>query len=464
MNNLSQIGDYTIKRELGAGGFGVVYLVEKDGKQYALKKLSESVVSADVSERFIKEALKIEEIRKKHNIEYLVKIYEVIFDQKSFVMEFIKEDSISYFKNNKDANFIISFIYSVNQLHEIGIAHRDIKPENLRVKDNKPVLIDFGVASWWDSKSNIIPTGTRYYSPPEIICMFDEYKYAKESKKASKNLIFIKPKNAKERIKYIKKLHDVYSLGITIGELLTGILPFNKLSYFEYLDNGTSEGYKKWLKQIPKEFREFVTHATAFNPKNRSSLSDLIQKSEYLKHPKTKVVNSKISVKETLLDFWESKYQCNDCEKEIEPPAKFCPYCRATFSTLTLVVEPVQELELNITSQSLLDIKFPEDNTGKILINIDIKKKDFTFSIGRDYEKSDISFVDDNWMSGVHGFIKKRGNKVFYIDGVGENLPTNPSNYNNIPVGKNEVELLCGSFLILGSSMLTVKKIFGGSV
>jgi len=462
METGAEVKGYRVLRKLGTGGFGAVYLVEKEGRRYALKQLSDNLINPDISERFIKEALRMEEIRRQHNIGYLVRIYEVMFDRKAFVMEYIPEGSIPYFKKGPDPDFLKTLIQVIHLLHELGIAHRDIKPENLRVKNRQPVLIDFGVASWWDSHSNIIPTGTRYYSPPEIVCMFDEYRYAQAAKKASRDLIGIKPDHPRERVKYIKKLHDVYSLGITIGELLTGTLPFNKLSYFEYLDQGNSEAYRKWLGRIPVPFRDFVSRATVFSPDNRLPLQDIIRLSTDIFDGDFQMASVTISLPGgTSLDFIESDYQCNECDRAVQAPVTACPHCGAAFSAVGLVVEPDQQVVINADRPQVFKLKITDRDRERIMIALDMREKDFALALGRDPERTDISFPDDNWMSGIHGHLIKKGDKVFFQDGNRGKLPTNPSHYNNIPLGHTEIELLAGSFLLSGSTVLSIRKYMG---
>lgn len=462
MTQLTEIKNYRILKKLGSGGFGVVYLVEKDRRQYALKKLSESVVNPDISERFIKEALKIEEIRRRNDISCLVRIHEVIFEHKAFVMEYIQEGSVSYFKSRKDHRFLQILVQVVRNLHEIGIVHRDIKPENLRVKDKKPVLIDFGVASWWDSKSNIIPTGTRYYSPPEIVCMFDEYRHAKKAKKANRDLVAIKPDSVMERIKYIKKLHDVYSLGITVGELLTGTLPFNKLSYFEYLDKGTSRDYQKWLAGIPDPFQDFVSRATVFNPRQRSPLTDLYLRSGLADADDGKIVTATLGLPEDSGPWAnEASFHCIDCDRSVDAALSSCPQCGALYTTLAMEVDPVQELIIRDSMDQVFKLQAGIGGKKGNLFAVNIRREDFKIRIGRDPERVDVAFPDDNWMSGVHGQIIKRGKQLYYRDGVDGTPPTNPSHFNNVPIGKNEVELLAGAFLLAGSTVFTIRKFMG---
>lgn len=451
------IGDYQLIKEIGAGGFGSVFLVEKNGKQYALKKLAAGIATPEVSERFIREALKVEELRKNYQLDYLVRIEEVLFDQLAFVMEYIPQGSAQYFKTKKDLEFISLFIQAIYQLHQIGVVHRDLKPSNLRVLDSRPVLIDFGIASWWDGNSNIMPAGTKYYSPPEIVCLFDEYKKLKAAREANIQLIEIMPDNAKERIKYIKKLHDIYGLGITVGELLTGSIPFNRESYIDYLKNGDDPAYHAWLSKIPEKYREFVGRATTFSPLDRPQLENLFDNLTI--QPPGKIIEDYDSQGEAY--FSEADFECLDCGKRTAPPANFCPFCGADLGILILHIHPAQEIITGRLPDAIKLFEEPQSQDRPLSIVFSLADEDFEILIGRSMEGAHLAFVDDNWMSGFHGRFIKEGKQVFYIDGVNGRQPTNPGRINNIPVGNSRIELLSGAFLLLGSSIFEIRKHFG---
>ncbi len=450
------IEGYKIIKEIGAGGFGNVYLVEKGGKEFALKKLTTGNFNPEISQRFIREALKMEELRKKYHLDYLVEVEEVLFDDLAFVMQYIPLGSTQYFAQQKDLEFVHSFIQSIYQLHQIGVVHRDLKPANLRVLDSRPVLIDFGVASWWDTNSNILPVGTKYYSPPEVVCLFGEYKKLDAARNANKQLIEILPQNAKERIKYIKKLHDIYSLGITVGELLTGSIPLSKDNYVEYLHTGDHPAYRGWLEKIPSEFREFVTAATSFFPLERPQL-DKLSGLLSMDIP-DRIIDDYNS--EEIPYFEESDYECLSCGKKTAPPANFCAYCGAELEILALHITPNQEILTDLLPSSVR-VSLPGQRNWPLTVAISLRGEDFEIKIGRNYEGVQLSFMDDNWMSGTHGRLIKDGRTLHYIDGVDEKLPTNPGRINNIPIGDSKIELLAGTFLLLGSTVFDIKKYFG---
>jgi serine/threonine protein kinase len=451
------IGNYQLLKEIGTGGFGSVYLVERNGKQYALKKLAPGIATPEVSERFIREALKVDELRKNYHLDYLVRIEEVLFDHLAFVMEYIPQSSAQYFATKKDLKFISTFIQAIYQLHQIGVVHRDLKPSNLRVLNSNPILIDFGIASWWDGNSNIMPAGTKYYSPPEIVCLFDEYKKLTAAREANKQLIEIMPHNAKERIKYIKKLHDIYGLGITVGELLTGSIPFNRESYIEYLKNGDDPAYRAWLDKIPEKYRTFVEKATTFSPVKRPQLENLFEHL-HVELP-SKLIEDYDSQGEAY--FSEADFECLNCGKKTAPPANFCPFCGNDLNVLILHLYPDQEILTAGLPAGIKLFEDPNSQTRPLSIAFSLKGENFEILIGRSMEGAHLGFIDDNWMSNFHGRFIKEGSQIYYIDGVQGRLPTNPGRINNVPVGDSRIDLLSGAFLLLGSTIFEIRKYFG---
>lgn len=455
-----EIGQYKIKYMLGAGGFGVVYLVEYNEKEYALKQLEIGIMNPEISKRFILESKRIEKIRERYNLEYVVQIFDILFEHNAYVMEYIPDSSEDHFEKEIDEDFIIYLIRAFHQLHELEIVHRDIKPKNLRVKNMHPVIIDFGVTSWWDSRSKMSQVGTKFYSPPEVIVnVFGEYSSLAAARQAHADLLKINPGNAVERFKNIKKLHDVYSLGITIGEFLTGDHPFTLDNYGEYLQKGELEAYSTWLDRIPQRFREFVEKATTFSPLSRPQLDDLIKLLDI------KPFRFSISAPGREDDTYcpDSYFKCLSCLKETLPPADFCDFCREELHTLMLHIEPQQNIKMKDLPAGVRLTRNPGLESGALTIDIDLESPDFEIVLGRSSRFCHIAFRHDNWMSKVHGRLIKAGKKVYYIDGKDGIMPTNPGLFNNLPVGDSRIELFSGSLLIMGSTIFKIKKYFGKS-
>ncbi len=210
-------GNYTILNKLGDGGFATVYLAQHSvlEKKAAVKFLLEDWVDEpDVVARFFDEARTMERLNEHPNI---VKIIDIATQEKCaseglppyFIMEYIDGKSLEdLMKGDEgftldDVIRIISCALSALQhCHNLGIVHRDIKPSNILITSTGEVrLTDFGIAK---ARKNTSKTGegltlgsTDYMSPEQAL--------------------------GKRDLDYRS---DIYSLGITLYQMVCDRLPF----------------------------------------------------------------------------------------------------------------------------------------------------------------------------------------------------------------------------------------------
>lgn len=447
----SEIGGYTPIRKLGSGGYGEVYLVTKNNREYALKQLMPKGFYA--LNRFFREAMAVNELRQKYELEYVIKIEDILMRENAYVMEYLPQGSKEYISKTQDHNYLMCLVQGVNELHKMNVAHRDIKPENIRVRGVIPVIADFGAASWQESFTET-RIGTKFYMPPETYG--NTHKAARD---ALAQLMAISGATHNEKIKNTKKLHDVFSLGITTGELLTQTCPYNDNDLDEYLNNGKSYSFDHWLRSIPKEFREFVREATTFNPLDRPFLDELIKK-----HFKREPINVTImpeSAKPLDLES-EMPYICLDCGDKTETPAKYCSQCSAGLRYLAMHIIPAsQEIMINSRLSSIRLIRNSNIHpyfSERATILIDLSGKDFEAIVGRDNNKeADIKIPEDICLGRVQGRLENQGEEVRYFE---KENPTNRSRYNNFPVDSSGVKLESGGELILGTTLFSIQKYF----
>lgn len=447
---------YTVERELACGGFGTVYLArDAKGRQVAIKQLSRHQFDRDIAGRFLREAMRVEELRERFRLDFLVPIVQVLPEIPAYVMEYIPESASAYYVRQADERFLFDIVSAIAQLHRIGVAHRDIKPANIRVGAGRPVLIDFGVSSWWDSRSQVIPVGTRFYSPPEMVAQFDEFHGCAAATRASRKLTDIEPDSLLARLRHVKMIHDVYSLGITLGELMLGRLPFDLEAYRSYLDNGTSPGYEAWIQEIPPTFRLFVVSATTFSPESRPLLPDLI--STLPAHFATSTAPIQHDLPPAALP--EIPLSCWSCGHENPGASASCPTCGETGHHQVLSIHPRQPVRLRDAPAA---VRLLSAGPGGLpAIDIDEELPDFDLVLGRDPATAHIAFPDDNWMSKGHGRLRKDGGRLLYADGLAGRAPTSPARMNGIPTGPRLQEIPPGSFLTLGSTVLGFHRGFG---
>ena len=207
------LGRYEVEKELGKGAMGVVYLGKdpKINRVVAIKTMAlsqefEADELAEAKARFFREA----ETAGRLNHKNIVTIYDAgeEHDLCYIAMEFLKgKDLTRYAKAasllppDKVFEVVAQAADALDYAHQSGIVHRDIKPANLMYEDDtgQLKLTDFGIARITDSsktKTGMV-LGTPSYMSPEQLSG-----------------------------KKVDGRSDLFSLGVTYYQLLTGQLPF----------------------------------------------------------------------------------------------------------------------------------------------------------------------------------------------------------------------------------------------
>ncbi|MBK8662430.1 MAG: serine/threonine protein kinase [Ignavibacteriales bacterium] len=203
--------EYRIIRKIGEGGMGTVFLAEDllMQQEVAIKLLHMAMTTdPEIVERFKTEA----KAQYKLTHPYIVKLTRLVQNGEHYfiVMEYVEGMTLKemlaktgLLPEDRALPIFHKILRGLAYAHSQGIIHRDIKPGNIIIdKNGNPKITDFGIAKILGDKG-LTQTGTKlgtvYYMSPEQI----------------KN-----PKGVDQRT-------DVYSLGITLYEMLTGKLPYN---------------------------------------------------------------------------------------------------------------------------------------------------------------------------------------------------------------------------------------------
>ena len=261
-------------KELGAGAYGKVYLVEnKVNKQKrAVKEIDK--LKAEKSQGGVSKFIKEVEMLAKLDHPHILKLYELYEDQQRYyvVSEYLTGGELfdyivsSGHLTEPEAALIMHQVLSaVTYCHLNNIVHRDLKPENLILVE-KPTstrqinikLIDFGTSCLFDSDTKLKKRlGTPYYIAPEVLNM-----------------------------SYDEKC-DVWSCGVLLYIFLSGYPPFTGKTDAEIM-------------------RKVRTGVYNFNHREFNQVSDeskaLIQKMLVLD------TNQRISAQDALQDPWVIKY------------------------------------------------------------------------------------------------------------------------------------------------------------
>ena len=212
----AEIDGYKIIEPIGMGGMGTVYLAERQGEGFsqkvALKVIKRGMDTHTVLRRFLTERRILADLEHP-NIARMLDGGSTEDGSPYFVMEYVKGERLRAYCDDHGLDIrsrllIFAKVCSaVNYAHQKLVVHRDIKPSNILVtEDGEPKLLDFGIAKLLNpdrTASDHAATATNFR------VMTPEY--------ASPEQLRGSPTTT---------LTDVYSLGVVLYELLTGVRPF----------------------------------------------------------------------------------------------------------------------------------------------------------------------------------------------------------------------------------------------
>jgi serine/threonine-protein kinase len=254
-----KFGRFEVQKELGKGAMGVVYLGKdpKIGREVAIKTMAlsqefEPEELTEVKERFFREA----ETAGRLSHPNIVTIYDTgeEHDFCYIAMELLKGGDLApYVKpgNLLPVDKVVSIVARVadalGYAHRQGVVHRDIKPANMMWHPESDTLkvTDFGIARLTDSsktKTGMV-LGTPSYMSPEQLAG-----------------------------KKIEGRSDLFSLAVSLYQLLCGKLPFQGESMAQLMFKIANEPPIEILSvnpDVPPRLRAFLLRALAKNPDER---------------------------------------------------------------------------------------------------------------------------------------------------------------------------------------------------
>ncbi len=168
------IGAYRVQAEVGRGGMGIVYRVEKDGRTFALKLLPLApLLGPRMLERFRREAENLAQL----SHDSIVRIHETGMhgEMPYLVMDLVDGAPLHQIMESLSieaaAAVVRSLCEAVHSAHSCGVLHRDLKPQNVLLRpDGTAVLVDFGLSAWEDVPGLTLTgelVGTPRYMAPE---------------------------------------------------------------------------------------------------------------------------------------------------------------------------------------------------------------------------------------------------------------------------------------------------------
>ncbi len=251
-----QFGNVTVKGILGRGGMGAVYLGYHPGldMKVAVKLLPDLFVGRkELVERFLREArlsgklqhpniVRTLDVGYQNGVYYLVMEYVEGVDAQRLLQH---EGRFSPMRAVNIAGFVAR---ALGEAHAQAVIHRDIKPANIMIgRDGKVKVTDFGLARSLQATTALTLSnqvlGTPHYMAPEQIKSMD----------------------IDERV-------DIYALGITLWQFLTGILPYDGPTPMAVLMSAMNDPLpmpEEPFAKLPRELREAIVAMTAKDPRRR---------------------------------------------------------------------------------------------------------------------------------------------------------------------------------------------------
>ena len=219
------VGDFRIQARLGAGGFGAVFRVERDGEPFALKFAVHGPDSDDANRTDARARRELACLLLVHHPN-VVKVWahgRWPHPRTGFhyvVMDLVEGPTLTdWVKQTRPAlreviRVFATLALTLEALHTQAIHHRDLKGSNIlvRARDGEPVLVDFGASEHVGSDSQLtegpLPPGTPHLRTPEAL-RFHREKYADPTARYP-----------------FRPTDDLYALGATLYEVLTSVPPF----------------------------------------------------------------------------------------------------------------------------------------------------------------------------------------------------------------------------------------------
>ncbi|CAO1412762.1 unnamed protein product [Diamesa serratosioi] len=274
--------EFIVDKKIGSGGSSTVFLArsKRNGRECAIKLVDLDGDQA-VVEGYLNETKLLAKLQGNINV---VALYDYVHipEKNQLIMVMEKGDSdlhkvLQSFKTDIPLYMLMKFWYQILQsvayIHQNGVIHSDLKPANFLMINGRLKLIDFGIASniAIDSTSIIkfSQAGTFNYISPEALI------------DTSSGNSPVKQDQYQPKIKISTK-SDVWSLGCILYLFLYKKTPFSHIKQLYTKVNAitnpnTDIEYPKLPNYYPPMLLEMLKACLKYNPKERSSVSELLK-------------------------------------------------------------------------------------------------------------------------------------------------------------------------------------------
>jgi protein kinase-like protein/sulfatase-modifying factor enzyme 1 len=215
-------GRYEVLRQLGRGAMGAVFVArdQRSGREVALKiQLEGTRQGAETAlARFRLEGEALTKLRHPGVVE--VRDYGISGGLAYLAMELVPGTSLAELLHTRGSlpprravEIALQLARALEHVHRGGVLHRDLKPANVLVTpDGRAVLTDFGLAKIVDQNQHLSTTGQLLGTPA-----------------------YMAPELASGQVRQVGPATEVYGLGATLYDMLTGRPPFTDMGHYQLL-------------------------------------------------------------------------------------------------------------------------------------------------------------------------------------------------------------------------------------
>jgi predicted Ser/Thr protein kinase len=262
-----EVGAWRVERFIGSGAFGTVYEAHGTGRNAGRRAALKVLLAESNVERFVREARILMRVESPH----VAKLYDVGNLPEThggspyLALEYLDGSDLGRlieergrFAWREAAAWVADACEGIAGAHALGVIHRDLKPANLVLASNAVKVIDFGIAKMDPVNDDEPPLsragmvlGSPQYMPPEQLLSSST----------------VDPRS------------DVWSMGVTLYELVTGTLPFDGGSELEIVSRVLSQTpapMRDALPAVPPDLDRLVSRCLAKERADRpASMLDL---------------------------------------------------------------------------------------------------------------------------------------------------------------------------------------------
>jgi WD40 repeat protein len=287
-----RIDRFEIVRELGRGGFGIVYLANdlQLGRAVALKvQRPEAILSADLRRRFLREAKTAAVLAHPH----IVSVYDAKISgvQCWIASEYCRGPTLKRWLNARTkgvdaraaANVVLALADAMAYAHARGVLHRDIKPSNvfLQPRDDLPPAEETAaaatIATDGEPESQPLRRAELTAFTPKLgdfgLARFDDE--ATDETRSGAQLgtpAYMAPEQVEGDRTRMDGRTDVYGLGVLLYEMLTGRLPYDgetRASTLSQVLVGDPSPPRQFRRDLPRDLEAITLRCLEKRPDRR---------------------------------------------------------------------------------------------------------------------------------------------------------------------------------------------------